>query len=322
LTTRDGHNLKSPRFAGDPVLEACYDKERYLRKGDRGSAVQKIQQALIDAGFPLPRFGADGDFGNETDSAVIKYQQVNGLAADGIVGSNTIKNLDDRFAAESDTCKSDATFNTTWTRIKNQIVKTANQEYTFWTRPDRSRYKETDAYVTSKLQGYWSATGRSVTVTQCQDPGWQKQHPWSASFISWVMSQAGARNSFKCSALHMEYVYAAKQNTVKKDYDNPFWLCNITNSLPEPGDLICRNRGSSNYTYDTVQPSGSSHCDVVVEVNSKNKKMFVIGGNKTDTVDREDIRLTGNGLVDTGYGDQKKIFAVLKLRKDKCKTCL
>lgn len=70
MTTGDGHNLKSPRFAGDPVLEACYDKKRYLRKGNRGPAVQKIQQALIDVGFPLPKFGADGDFGGETESGL------------------------------------------------------------------------------------------------------------------------------------------------------------------------------------------------------------------------------------------------------------
>ncbi len=60
MTIGDGHDLKSPRFAGDEILEACYDNERFLRKGDSGSAVEKIQQALMDVGFPLPRGGADG----------------------------------------------------------------------------------------------------------------------------------------------------------------------------------------------------------------------------------------------------------------------
>lgn len=97
MTIGDGHDLKSPRFSGDEVLEACYDNERFLRKGDNGPAVQKIQQALIDSGFSLPRFGADGIFGDETKSAVKNYQQARGLMPDGIVGPITIGKLDLEF---------------------------------------------------------------------------------------------------------------------------------------------------------------------------------------------------------------------------------
>ena len=32
MTIGDGHDLKSPRFAGDEVLEACYDNERVPSK--------------------------------------------------------------------------------------------------------------------------------------------------------------------------------------------------------------------------------------------------------------------------------------------------
>jgi peptidoglycan hydrolase-like protein with peptidoglycan-binding domain len=93
-TIGDGHDLQSARFAGDEVLEACFDGERTLRVGSRGEAVQKIQQALIDAGFPLPKFGADGDFGAETQTSLQNFQRENGLEADGIVGPNTMGSLD------------------------------------------------------------------------------------------------------------------------------------------------------------------------------------------------------------------------------------
>ncbi|MCE8425218.1 MAG: DUF4157 domain-containing protein [Candidatus Methanoperedens sp.] len=93
-TIGDGHDLQSPRFAGDPVLEACFDNERTLRVGNRGEAVEKIQQALIDTGFPLPRFGADGDFGTETQTALQNFQRENGLVSDGVVGANTMGSLD------------------------------------------------------------------------------------------------------------------------------------------------------------------------------------------------------------------------------------
>jgi len=97
-TIGDGHDLKSPRFTGDPILEACFDNERLLRTGDRGPAVVKIQQALIDAGFPMPRFGADGVFGAETKAAVRNYQSAHGLAVDGIIGPITVGSLDAQFA--------------------------------------------------------------------------------------------------------------------------------------------------------------------------------------------------------------------------------
>lgn len=97
MTIGDGHDLRSPRFAGDHVLEACFDNDRYLRKGDRGPAVKTLQQALIDAGYDLPKFGADGAFGNETESAVKDYQRDRGLTADGIVGPITMGILDAEF---------------------------------------------------------------------------------------------------------------------------------------------------------------------------------------------------------------------------------
>ena len=93
----DGQNLKSPRFAGDEVLEACYNNERILRKGDSGPAVQKIQQALIFLGFPIPGTGVDGIFGVETTLALSSYQEARGLTVDGVIGPETMESLDDEF---------------------------------------------------------------------------------------------------------------------------------------------------------------------------------------------------------------------------------
>jgi peptidoglycan hydrolase-like protein with peptidoglycan-binding domain len=100
-TIGDGHDLQSPRFAGDPVLEACFDNERLVRFGDRGPAVENIQQALIDAGFPLPEFGVDGIFLSETRGAVQAYQRANGLDPDGIIGPITMGSLDALFPGPS-----------------------------------------------------------------------------------------------------------------------------------------------------------------------------------------------------------------------------
>jgi peptidoglycan hydrolase-like protein with peptidoglycan-binding domain len=97
MTIGNGHDLKSQRFAGDEVLEACYDNERVLKRGNMGPAVEKIQQALIFLGFPVPNVGANGIFGDETDLAVRSYQEARGLDVDGVVGSETIGSLDEEF---------------------------------------------------------------------------------------------------------------------------------------------------------------------------------------------------------------------------------
>ena len=60
-----------------------------LRKGDKGDYVSILQNKLLVRGYKLPRFGADGDFGNETLEAVKQFQRDHGLTADGVVGAKT-----------------------------------------------------------------------------------------------------------------------------------------------------------------------------------------------------------------------------------------
>lgn len=62
---------------------------RDLGKGDSGADVAELQKKLISLGYKLPKYGADGDFGSETDAAVRQFQTDNKLAADGIAGKLT-----------------------------------------------------------------------------------------------------------------------------------------------------------------------------------------------------------------------------------------
>jgi len=103
-TIGDANDLSSPRFKGDVDLEAVFDQEKVIKFGSKGAAVRKIQQALIDAGFPLPKFGADSIFGNETKTAVKEFQRQSGLdfsQQDGDVGPITLSRLDSRFTGAS-----------------------------------------------------------------------------------------------------------------------------------------------------------------------------------------------------------------------------
>lgn len=94
-TIGDGHDLTATRFRGNVVLEAAYDDERLIRKGDTGLSVTLIQQSLIDQGYPLPFRRADGVFGDETVAAVKRFQTDAGaVLIDGIVGPETMELLD------------------------------------------------------------------------------------------------------------------------------------------------------------------------------------------------------------------------------------
>jgi peptidoglycan hydrolase-like protein with peptidoglycan-binding domain len=62
-----------------------------LRIDDTGVQVSELQSRLIDLGyFDGP---STGFFGSQTQSAVINFQQANGIAADGIVGRDTAEAL-------------------------------------------------------------------------------------------------------------------------------------------------------------------------------------------------------------------------------------
>lgn len=77
----------------DPTPVPSGDKP-ILRKGDKGPYVTLLQTALINRGYSMPKYGADGSFGNETLSAVEAFQRDNGLPVDGVVGKATWDALD------------------------------------------------------------------------------------------------------------------------------------------------------------------------------------------------------------------------------------
>ena len=63
-----------------------------LRVGSTGPAVTKLQQAIMATGLVV-RGGADGIFGQQTRTALLIYQRVNGLPQTGIVDEATARLL-------------------------------------------------------------------------------------------------------------------------------------------------------------------------------------------------------------------------------------
>lgn len=66
-----------------------------LKFGSRGTDVKFLQSMLLQLGEKLPKYGADGDFGRETEAAVKSFQKKNKLEVDGIVGPITWGKIDE-----------------------------------------------------------------------------------------------------------------------------------------------------------------------------------------------------------------------------------
>ena len=85
---------EDPAPAPAPEPTPAPDTKPTLRKGSKGEFVTLLQTMLINRGYQLPKYGADGDFGSETESAVKQFQRDWGLTEDGVAGPKTWEMLE------------------------------------------------------------------------------------------------------------------------------------------------------------------------------------------------------------------------------------
>lgn len=62
---------------------------RLLRRGMAGDDVEALQTLLMMLGHALPKYGADGDFGAETEKALKAFQARERLKVDGVYGAKS-----------------------------------------------------------------------------------------------------------------------------------------------------------------------------------------------------------------------------------------
>jgi hypothetical protein len=60
-----------------------------IRQGDRGAAVEDVQQRLLALGYDLGPTGVDGVFLGATLAALREFQRAHGISEDGVVGPET-----------------------------------------------------------------------------------------------------------------------------------------------------------------------------------------------------------------------------------------
>lgn len=78
-------------YAKKPEIVPIYYSVRLpmLVKGMDGKTVKALQHLLLANGYELPKYGADGDFGEETENALLLFQEDNSLRVDAKCGQET-----------------------------------------------------------------------------------------------------------------------------------------------------------------------------------------------------------------------------------------
>jgi hypothetical protein len=193
-------------------------------------------------------------------------------------------------------------------KVKNKAAQEAKKEWNIWDNQEldinnntiKEGRKEFESGYIQKVGDYWRE-GVGLTYD-----GNDRDVAWSAAFISSMMKRAGAKNRFKYSASHSDYIRDSINNRKNNDFKKPFLGFKLNEYAPKVGDLICYSRESSSNLYDANYPY-KSHCDIVVKTGKN--YIDVIGGNVNQSVSKKRLRTDDKGyLVDKNY----KWFAVIK----------
>lgn len=181
------------------------------------------------------------------------------------------------------------------TIFRRRAVKYAKQEYKKW---QEGKIKETRQDVYDDLKRYWESIGWNENQ-------WSPSGvAWSSAFISYIMRKARAKDDFKYSQSHSDYIRDAIKNR-KENNNNKFKGYKLEEKKVEIGDLVCYAR-EDGVNYDTTRYY-TSHCDIVVDIDDN--YAYGIGGNVSDSVTMTKIPLK-DGIVQKG----NRRFAVIKTK--------
>ena len=93
-----------------------------LKLGDTGSEVKALQESLIKLGYSCGSYGADGEFGSDTESAVKKYQKEHNLTVNGVADKNTLESIKNQLSGSINTSNTPQKLTFTIEEIKKGSV--------------------------------------------------------------------------------------------------------------------------------------------------------------------------------------------------------
>jgi len=197
------------------------------KKGDSGTKVVKLQQALECLGY---YDGAiDGDYGNATYNAVKAFQRKRGMNADGIAGSSTIRIL----------------FGENPSSTSSSSSKTYKTEVLDWYKDNVSRVIPKGARFTVKDVG----TGKTFEMVRWSGGDHMDAEPRRDSDTATIKAIYGGSYSWRRRPILIKYnghVYAASMNGMPHGTDT------ISNEFD--GHLCIHFKNSKTHGSDKIDP--------------------------------------------------------------------
>ncbi len=166
------YNLTADGIAGKETLkklDSVYENansakdDDSLRMGDSGSAVKNLQTKLKKLGYYSGT--VDSTFGSGTYAAVRAFQQKNGLTADGVAGSETLKKLDSAYKnADSDKDDDSLRKGSTGSAVKD--LQTKLKKLGFYNAYVDGSYGDTTVAAVKAFQKKYNLTADGVAGSE------------------------------------------------------------------------------------------------------------------------------------------------------------
>lgn len=190
--------------------------------------------------------------------------------------------------------------------LKSTILSLARREWEFFGKqtilfdgeeesiPHVGKWEDDEEAYSVRVNWYWRAVGKPrLDGNDCHQP-------WSAAFVSWIMSEAGVPEyQFPVADAHRDYLIRIMNGA--GDPGAAFVPHAVNEYQPQPGDIICATRGRPNESLDGLNPRlilldhTKLHCDIVVQ--RQGDTIDAIGGNVRNSVSRTTMKLDKNGYV-------------------------
>jgi len=196
----------------------------------------------------------------------------------------------------------------------DQIRMIAQQEWQWWGsqaydvsgHATKIGHKEMEEGFYQKI-GVYCVDGANVHGEDGRD----RDFPWSAVFISWVMKQGGAGDRFRYSSQHSVYISQAIRDLLSGRDAAGFWGYRLNEMKPSVGDLVCWSR-QDGIDYDHQNHGNyAGHTDIVVSVSAGS--IDIIGGNVGNSVTRRTLALNEQGFLPP-LNNGEALFALMKNR--------
>jgi len=173
----------------------------------------------------------------------------------------------------------------------SKITKVVKSENVLW---EYSKLTETEPDASPMLKKYWDNIGLDkFTFANFQDGNWQSSWPWSAAYVSWIMTRADG--SFPKASAHRAYAKVGFENRNNKSGGwTLFSLSREKNKIKaQVGDVLFKSRGKGkkNGTPSEKSKYGATHSDLVWKV--ENGVAHLAGGNLGQT-NKTSIKITLN----------------------------